>query len=258
MFKVRQPLFEMSGEIGSESPSVVADQTPNEGQGSDEGNAPASTENDVSKQSSFAKRLNEELAKKEKEWEAKHSEKYKDHDVYKKSAEYFAKINGVNDVMSLKERIEMEELQEAAEKQQVPVEVLKRLQELEAKASKGEELEKTINEQKQQQTYWDSMNKFAESKEIDSKALNQFMVENQMTYDPNNMDKSFELAFKAMKYDEVAMEKAEAEKAGMKKVIQAKSSIPNVTGNKSNGQVTAPPPKTFADAQARARQRFGI
>lgn len=243
MFKFRLfPLSEMDGAIGAESgvESVPAA----------EGQAEVETASNFEK--AFAKRLAEAKSK----WESEVTDKYKDYDTYKKSAEYFAKINNVPDVMTLKERIEMEELQEAAEKQQVPVEVLKRLQELEAKASKGEELERTMQQQQEQQNYWSNIEKFAESKGADMKALNQFMIDNEMSYDPNNMERSFELAYKAMRHDELSKQVEEAEKQGMKKLLQAKSSIPNVTGNKAQGQVTSPAPKTFAEARARAMQRF--
>lgn len=214
------------------------------------------------KDNNFEKAFAKRLSAKEAEWQAKYQElegKYKDYDDLKSVADYFRELNQAPDVLTLKEKIEMQRLTERAEQEQVPVEVLKRLQELEAKAAKGEELERKQQEEAQRRQQEEEHNKayqefrgkldeFAKSKETDADKLYEYMVENQI----GNM----EAAFKAMRHDELEAKLAEAEKAGMNKLLKAKSSIPTVpSSNQSATKVTAPP-KSFAEARQRAMQRM--
>lgn len=255
-YKLNLQLFaeEATVETGVESAPAaeVQTETPNASETGAETEVAAEPEKQNNFEKAFAKRLKEAQAK----WEAEQAEKYKHYEDYRKAAEYLQKTSGINDIMTLKERIELEELQEQAEQQSVPVEVLKRIQELEAKAAKAEQLEKAQQEEQRVSAYWSSINEFVKDKGIEAEKLNQFMIDNGLSYDPNEPAKSFNVAYKAMRADELEQKLATAEKEGMKKLLQAKGSIPTVPGNNASGQLSSPTPKTFAEARARALQRF--
>lgn len=182
------PYMEM--DIGAEggaieSPSVVAEVTP-----SGEGNAPTPTETagDVSKQQSFAQRLAEERTKIEREY----ADKYKGYDDYKSVAEYFREQNQAQDILSLKERIELTKLQEQAERQNVPVEVLQRINQLEEKATRADQYEQQFQNQQLLQRFQRDIHEFVKDKEgADPKALEDFMLENHIG--------NIEIAYRAMR-----------------------------------------------------------
>jgi hypothetical protein len=210
----------------------------------------------------FAKRLAEAQAKWEAEKQAeiqKLQEQYKDYDSYREVADYFRELNQAPDVMTLKERIEMERLQQRAEQENVPVEVLKRLQELEAKAAEAERLKQQQEEQerlrreeeertKAYQEFRGKLDAFAKENGVEADKLYAFMVENQI----GNMD----AALKAMQYDDLKQKLEQAEKEGMKKLLSAKSKIPTVPSTTQTGAKVTAAPKTFAEARARAIQRL--
>ncbi|QHT61701.1 hypothetical protein GXP70_18120 [Paenibacillus lycopersici] len=199
----------------------------------------------------FAKRLAAERAKIENEY----AERFKDYDTHKQVSDYFAQLNGM-DALTLRERVELERLQEQADQQQVPVEVMRRLQELEAKAAQADELTQQQQRGQMERTYWDGVNAFAAEKGVDAKALNQFLVDSGIPIDPGNMQKALDIAFKAVRHDQLEKQIADAEKNGMKKLLGAKGSIPTVTGSMAQGQAASTAPKTFAEARARAMQRM--
>lgn len=225
------PLLEAEGEIGAvseesssvESTEIAAVQT------QEETTTPETTE-DVSKSASFAKRLSEKLSEERQKWEKEVSEKYKDYDTHKQLSEYLAEINGGVDILTLKERVELEKLERRAEKEDVSPEVLKRIDELEAKAAKGEELEKILQEEQRVAAYFSSLDKFLEGKGVDPKDLNQFMIDNGLSYDPKNMEKSFDIAYKAMKAEEFEKKANEKEAETIKRYLASKSA-PKVEGS---------------------------
>lgn len=210
---------------------------------------PKEKENNFEK--AFAKRLAAEREKWEKERQAE-LEKYKDHDIARKALDFLMKQNNISDPMTLKEQLELAELQERAEKENLPPEVLKRLDELEKKAAKVDEIEKQQQEAQQTQQFEQTLKEFCEGKQLDGKPLDykelwKYMYENK-TENP-------EIAFKAMKADILEKQLEQAEKEGMKKLIEAKTNIPKVDGARGTGAVAPNPPKTFAEARERALQR---
>lgn len=254
------PFYNVDGDIGTgESLSVESvDNT-------DAGNAPASDDTasheDVTKQQSFAQRLKEQtekaLAEERSKWEKEVSEKYKDYDTHKELSQYLQEINGA-DALTLKEQIELQRLQNRAEEQNVPAEVLKRIDELEAKAARGEELEQQQLKQQNDMKYWSMAESFVADKDISKEDLNKFMLENEIFVDlsnPETVTRKFETAYKAMQYDVIQKKLESAEKDGMKKLIDAKGNISTIPSKSAQGQVVSAPPKTFAEARARAMQR---
>ncbi|MEK4191772.1 hypothetical protein NYE59_01670 [Paenibacillus sp. FSL L8-0323] len=263
MFKIRQPLFNMDGAIGavSESSSVEdVDTTDVETASASDDTVTASE--DVTKQQSFANRLKEQTEKAVSEaksqWEKEQSEKFKDYDTYRKATEYLQKTSGIDDVMTLKEQLELQELNERAEQQNVPPDVLKRIDELEQKAARGDELEQQQQAQQINNLFWKAAESFVEGKDVSKEDLNKYMLENEIIVDvtkPDLAQKKFDMAYKAMQYDAMAKKLESAEKDGMKKLMHAKGSIPTIPGNAAQGQVVNGPPKTFPEARARAMQR---
>ncbi|OAS19250.1 hypothetical protein [Paenibacillus oryzisoli] len=255
MFKVRQPLFEMEGAIGSESgvESVPAAEVQTTGVDSQAAAEP--------KDSNFEKAFAKRLSAKEAEWQAKYQElegKYKGHEDYKYVADYLQQAHGA-DLMTIKEKIEMERLQERSERENVPPEVLKRLDELESKAAKADQLEKEQLQRQQEQQeaeeksktfaeFKGKLDEFAKERGVDSDSLYKFMVDNQTA--------NMEIALKAMKHDEIEQKLAAAEKAGMKKLISAKAGIPTVTSANKTGTLATPPAKNLAEARQRAMNRL--
>ncbi len=229
-----EPQYE-SSETGAEH-EVVAEPEKNEG---------------------FEKAFAKRLAAKEAELEAKFAEKYKDYDTHKELSQYMQELNGV-DALTLKEQIELQRLQDRAEKEQVPPEVLKRLDELEERAKKGDELEQQQIKQQNDNLFWSHADKFVADKDVSKEDLNKFMIENDIFVDLSNeesVNRKFELAYKAMQHDNLLQKLGSAEKDGMKKLIQAKGNIATVPGKSAQGQVISSAPKTWAEARARAMQR---
>jgi hypothetical protein len=224
-FKWLSPLLNADGEIGAvseESLSVDSSEIAAEQTQEPETTAPNETPaEDISKSASFAKRLSEEKVK----WEKETVEKYKDYDLHKNLSGYLSEINGGEDLLSLKERVELERLEARAEKENVPPEVLKRIDELEAKAAKGDKLEQDQQENQRVTTYFSAMDKFLEGKGAKTEELNQFMVDNKLQYDPANMEKSFDIAYKAMKADEFEKKANEKEAETIKRYLASKSGV---------------------------------
>lgn len=185
----------------------------------------------------FEKAFAKRLAAKEAEWEAKNNEKYKDYDTHKQLSEYFQKINN-SDALTLKERVEMEKLQERADQANVPPEVMKRLDELEAKAAKGDELEKKQQEDQRVTDYFSIMEKVLKDKGVNAQDLNQFMVDNEMHYNPNAMEKSFELALKAFKADDAIAKLETAKKDAVNEYLSSKKGV-KVEGAPGSASVQA-------------------
>lgn len=196
-------------------------------------------------------------AAKEKEWqEQKEAEiqalkdQYKDHETYRKAAEYLQKTSGINDMLTLKEQIELEELQERAEQENVPPSVLKRIDELEAKAKEADELKAQMEQAKQAEQFETTLKTFCEGKELDGKPLDhqelwKYMAENEVV----NPD----IAYKAMKADLLEAQVAEAKKKGVEEYLASK------TGVKTNSGAAAssiPSGGGWEGARARALARI--
>jgi hypothetical protein len=214
------------------------------------------------KSNNFEKAFAKRLAEKESAWKAERETleaKYKDYDAYKSVAEYYREVEQAPDVLSLKERIELQRLEQEAYNRNLPVEELKRMQELEAKAAQADEYERFLKEfeqqqqqvaeqQKQLQEFRSTLEPFAQKNGVDPDALHNFMYENQIG--------SMEAALKAFKFDEMQQQLESAKKDGIKEFLTAKSKIPTVPDTKATATKVAPAPKNFAEARARAMQRL--
>lgn len=257
MFRIH-PLYEMDGAIGAESGvDIVPAAEVQEPSGADSTVA-AEPEKSNNFEKAFAKRLAEKEAHWKGELEAERA-KYKDFDTYKSVAEYYREAEQAPDVMSLKEKIELQRLEQQAYERNLPVEELKRMQELEAKAAKADEYERIMTEQQQQQEQADhqqqqlkefrtNLETFAKDKGVEADELHQFMYENQIG--------NFDAALKAFKYDEMQQQLEDAKKTGVKEFLNAKSKIPTVPDSKATATKVQSAPKTMAEARQRAMQRL--
>jgi hypothetical protein len=189
----------------------------------------------------FAKRLAAERTKMEKEY----AERYKDYDTYKEVGEYFRELNEADDVMSLKERIEMERLQQRAEQAQVSPEVQRRLEELEAKAAEADQLKENQKLQDFYKGFRNDLEKFAGEKKVDANELEKFMAEKRIP----DMD----IAYKAMTYADAEAKAEEIKQNAIKEYLQSKKA-PKVEGAGTPGHIPPAPPKTWQEANARAAE----
>lgn len=194
-------------------------------------------------ETAFAKRLATEREK----IRAELSEQYKDYDTHKQVSEYFREVNNYDDVLSLKEQIEMERLQTRAEQSQVPPEVQKRLEELESKAAKADEMEAQQKQNDWYKGFRGELGTFAKEKGIEVDDLEKFMIDNKV----GNMD----IAYKAMKFQDVESAKTEIEKDAVKKYLESKKA-PKTEGTSSPAYVRPESPKSWAEARERAAEQM--
>lgn len=251
MFKRLHPLFNADGDIGAES--GVEDVSAAEGQEvesyeSGEDNVVAA---EPEKQDGYEKAFSKKLAAERAKMESEYAERYKDYDTHKELSDYLTQVNGM-DAMSLKEQIELERLQTRAEQDGISVELQKRLDVLESKAAKADEMEQQQQQREQWQEYESSLKTYCEGKEIDGKQLDHKEL---WKYMHENGTSKPEVAFKAMRHDVLEQQLQSAKKDGVKEFLSAKGSIPTVQGANAQGQVISATPKTFAEARARAMQR---
>lgn len=207
------------------------------------------------KQNNFEKAFAKRLAAERSKWDSETAEKYKDYDTHKSLSQYLQDQNGV-DALTLKEQIELSKLQERAETENMSVEALKRIEDLEIQAAEGRQLKEQQQEQQRVQTYFSNLETFAKTKGVESAELNAFMVENELTYDPENMEKSFNIAYKAMRTDIVEQQLLTAKETGIKEYLKSKSA-PRVEGSGSPGIVTEDTSKMgWSDIDKRAAARI--
>lgn len=198
----------------------------------------------------FAKRLSAEREKIEKEY----SEKYKDFEVYQKATEYLQKQSGLSDLMSLKEQIELAELQDRAKEQNISPEVQKRLDDLEAKAAKADELERERQEQEYVTEFQRSLEEFVKDKGVEAEEVWTYMIEHGLPYNPETADKHFSVAIKAMKADELEAKLTTAKEDAVKEYLKSKQAP-----RTGDGAVADPPtPRVggFKGAEQRALERL--
>lgn len=179
------------------------------------------------KDSNFEKAFAKRLAAKEAEMEAKYAEKYKDYDVLQKATAHLQKTTGIGDLMTLKEELELADLQERAEKQDLDVDTLKRIEQLEEKAAKGDALEAKFQQEQQWKEFENSLQTFCEGKEIDGKTVDHKELWNYMF--ENDIQKP-DIAFKAMKADVLETKLATVKEDSIRDYLASKQA-PRFEGN---------------------------
>ncbi|WP_144499649.1 MFS transporter, partial [Bacillus thuringiensis] len=149
----------------------------------------------IEQSQAFAKRLQERtqaaLMEERQRWEQEVSERYGNYDKYDRAINFFQQQAGYNDLDSMMQAIEQQDLLQRAEKFGVTPEIQQKLESLEAKAQRAEELEYQREQHQLSQRFTQALGQFAQEKGADAAALEQFMVEQNV---PN-----FEVAYNAMR-----------------------------------------------------------
>lgn len=241
MFRIRPYLMDI--DTGAEVPAAGGESIPETGEATGEQAPPPAAESnqESGKDFAFSKRLEAEREKLRAEYE----DRYKDYDTVREVADYFREANGLDDVMSLKEKIEMSRLQERAEKSNLPPEVQQRLETLEAKAAEADEYKQTEALRSQYNEFRGKLGEFVEGKDVKADDLEQFMIDNRI--------QNMEIAYKAMTHTDVQSQREAIEKEAVEKYLQSKKA-PRAEGAGSAGQVNTPPPKTWDQARAGAAE----
>lgn len=221
-----------AAEVSSEEPETAVVEPSEEG-AKEEVAAEPEKQNNFEK--AFAKRLAAEKAK----WEKDVSEKYKDYDTHKELSEYLQEINGA-DALTLKETIELEKLQQRAEKNETTPEMQKRIEELEEKSAKFDEFQEQQAKDYTDKIFWGAADKFVEGKGISKEDLNEFMRENEIIVsdvtNQEQMERKFTIAYNAMKAEEYKQQLATAKETAVKEYLQSKTA-PKVEGSGTPGVV---------------------
>lgn len=212
------------------------------------------------KQNNFEKAFAKRLAAKEAEWQAakeaeiqRIKEEYKDHDTYKLAAEYLKQTSGIPDMLTLKEEIELAQLQQRAEKENVPASVLKRIDELEAKAAKADEFEAERKQQEELQAFETSLKEFSEGKEVDGKPVDHMEL---WKYMHENEISKPDVALKAMKADILEAKLETAKTDAVNEYLKSKEA-PKIEGSQgAAAQQSAAPPASWDEAEKRAAARM--
>lgn len=259
MFKFRwlTPLFEAEGAIGAESGVENVPAAGEQSQRTEVNADPSGVETkgaaDPEQQNNFEKAFAKRLSAKEAEIEAKFAEKYKGYDDYKLAAEYLQKTSGIGDILTLREQIELQQLQERAEEANVPPEVLKRIDQLEAKAAKADEMEAEAKQKEEWQSFETSLKDFCKDKTLDGKAVDhmdlwKYMHENEVTKP--------DVAFKAMKADLLESKLETAKTDAVKEYLATKTGVKTEGSQGAAAQSAPVPTGGFKGAEQRAVERM--
>ncbi|PEP80692.1 MFS transporter [Bacillus toyonensis] len=217
-----------------------------------DGQSPAGqTSENIEQSQAFAKRLQERtqaaLVEERQRWEQETSERYGNYDTYDRAMNFFMKQAGYNDLDSMMQAIEQQDLLQRAEKFGVTPEIQQKLENLEAKAQRAEELEYQREQQQLAQRFTQALGQFAQEKETDAAALEQFMVEHNV---PN-----FEVAYNAMRAQQLEEQLTSAKETAIQEYLQSKKA-PRVEGSGATGIVSDEPTTDFKVARERALQRL--
>jgi len=248
MFKFRlHPLFdedggasESSGVEGAGEAALQEGQSTNVETGDQNNPEAGDDKNPPDPNTAWEKRIakvREKAAQETREaLEKEYAERYKDHDAYRKAAEYLQRTSGIGDIMTLKEEIELAELQERAEKEKVPPNVLKRIDELEAKAARGEELEAAQKEEQERQAFENTLKDFCKDKTIDGKSVDHMEL---WKYMHENTTSNPDVAFKAMKAEILESKLETAKTDAVNEYLQSKQA-PKIEGSQGAAAQQAP------------------
>lgn len=206
---------------------------------------------DLDQSKAFAKRLEERtqkaLQEAKQQWEQETSEKYGNFDQYQQAMDYVMKSAGYNNFDEFQSALQEAQLQERAEQNGVNPEYQQRLEELEERAKRADELEQQREQEQTMQQFRTHLQEFSKEKGIEAEQLETFMVENQI---PN-----FEMAYRALRYEQMEADLKNAKDVAVKEYLESKKA-PKVEGSGTPGIVKEAPPKNFAEARQRALARL--
>jgi hypothetical protein len=239
------PFFDMDGAIGADSgvEQVSAAETQQDESYSSETGVESQVAAEPEKNGGFEKAFAKRLSSEREKWQREVEERYKDYDIAKKATEYLMRTSGIDDPMTLKEQLELADLQERADRENVPTEVIRRIDQLEAKAAKAEEYERIQEQQKFYSNFRSQLDAFIKDKGVDAEALEQFMIDNRVS--------DMNIAYRAMKFDEVSKDREKIEKEAVTRYLDSKKA-PKAEGSGTPGYTAPSTPKTFEEARRNA------
>lgn len=206
---------------------------------------------DLEQSKAFAKRLEERtqkaLADERAKWEQENSQKYGNYDQYNQTVQYFMRQSGFDNFDEFQEALKEAEIAERAQQNGVDPEFQQRVEQLEERARIADELEQKQQQEQVYQQFSQALSTFATEKGIEANELEQYMVEHNIP--------SFDVAYKALRHDQMAEELANAKDIAIKEYLASKKA-PKVEGAGSPGIVKDAPPKTFEESRARALERL--
>lgn len=187
------------------------------------------------------------IAEERQRWEQETSERYGNYDNFNRMAQFFMQQSGYNNIDSMMQAIEQQELLQRAEQAGITPEIQQRLEGLEQRAQRAEELERQQEQQQLAQRFRGTLESFSQEKGADADALEQFMLENQV---PN-----FEVAYNAMRAQQLEADMANAKEIAIKEYLESKKA-PKVEGSGATGVVAEEPTTDFNVARQRALARM--
>jgi hypothetical protein len=206
---------------------------------------------DLDQSKAFAKRLEERtqkaLQEARQQWEQETSQKYGSFDQYQKATNFVMQQAGYNSFEDFQKAIEETELMERAQKSGVTPEYQQRLEQLEEKAKRADELEQQQEKEQTYRQFQSALNDFSKEKGLEPSELENFMVSHQI---PN-----FEMAYRAMRYEQMESDLKNAKDVAVKEYLESKKAS-KVEGSGTPGIIKAAPPKNFAEARQRALARL--
>lgn len=219
------------GDTGVDVGSAAETQTGGEVTPSDTTVTDTSTgeETNADAQNNFEKAFAKRLSAKQSEWEAQknaeiqtYQEKLKDFDHYKRAADYLQKSADLPDLLSLSEQIELVELQDRAERENVPVDVLKRITQLEAKEQQWDAFQQKQAIEQEIKGFRTTLEAFAAEKGANPDELHNFMFHHQIA--------NHDLAYKAMRAEQLEAQLGKQKEDVIKEYLDSKKA-PRVEGS---------------------------
>ncbi|MFE1630383.1 MFS transporter [Brevibacillus reuszeri] len=254
LFKIDLQHFS-EGEIPIEDAPASADSVESEEVAPSQTEAPETEPQDdgIEQHKAFAKRLSERtekaVAEERAKWEAEQAGYRQELDRYKTLSQQMMQYSGHSDLDSLQQAIQQELLQAQAAQHQVPIEVMQRLNDLEQRAERAAELEHKWQSHQALNTFYSDLGQFMEGKEdVTQESMIDFMLQTGLS--------NFDVAYKALRADQLEQKLATAEQDAVKKYLESKKA-PKVEGaGSAPGLVAEQHAKTWEEARERALARL--
>lgn len=210
-------------------------------------------EDGIEQHKAFAKRLSERtekaVAEERAKWQAEQAQYHEELNRYRTLSQQMMQFSGHSDIDSLQQALQQELLQAQAVQHQVPIEVMQRLNDLELRAERADELEHQWQSQQALNTFYSDLGQFMQGKEdVTTESMIDYMVQTGLS--------NFDVAYKALRADLLEQKLATAQQDAVKQYLESKKA-PLVEGaGSAPGVVADAPPKTWEESQQRALARL--
>lgn len=212
---------------------------------------PAPNEPPLDDSKAFAKRLEERtqkaLAEERAKWEQEVNQKYGNYNQYQQSMDYLMQRGGYSSFEEFQAAINEAQLAERAEKAGVDPEFQQRVESLEERARRADELEQQQQQEQMYSQFQSALKDFSQQKGVDPTELESFMMENQIA--------NFDIAYRAWHYEQMQNDLQNAKDVAVKEYLQSKKA-PKVEGAGTPGVIKDAPPKDFNESRQRALERL--